>query len=133
MNAPVRMADSQSIRSLLDHCRDKHWRLLQKFAEAEIHLSQVLAGDVPQTFGAKVNRFGNVSKAQRASLIDARNLVAHGHLSVIDLNGQNMVICRVADARSGLNAVVRSRAEIDCWSKSVTAELDQFLRAIAKA
>lgn len=125
MNIPAVIPDRQS---LLSRCQNVHWELMQRFAAAEIALADRLGSDAPATFGAKLLRLTDrqIDKATRRRLTEARNLLAHAHVTAHNENGEWIAYWRVADRKGALDTRSFTRSSLDHWRKNVIADLDRL-------
>ncbi len=115
---------STSCQSLLDACKNKHWSLLQLFAQTEVMLAEHLE-NAPRTFGAKLGRLkeSEISPPSRMKLTDARNLLAHSNITVHQRGNKCYSIWRISDAKGGLNSREFTKDELEAWSREIKDEL----------
>ena len=66
----------------------------------------------------------------RAGLADARNLVAHAHVEIVDVVTDKVAIWRTAHHKNMLNARVMGRSELDSWFQQIQADQKAILAAL---
>lgn len=120
---PIRTAERQS---LIDAARNAQWELLQKAAELEIRLAKRLHGagrQVPPTLGAKLAAAadGKAVPKKYQPLLDARNILGHALIMVVERDGQLLIAFEVADSCCGRNALLLDRERFLAWKKDTCA------------
>lgn len=126
---PARTVDSAA-QSLMTVCRNRRWDLLQQFARLEIALKQKLEAP-PKMFGSKVRAWIELDPTAKRfeRLIDARNLVAHAAVDVVQFNSNTFALWVVADGTSELNCTWFDKAGFKTW----VGELERLLEQAADA
>jgi hypothetical protein len=134
MNAHSNLTSKR--QSIAAQCRDKRWRLLQLFAEAEILMARRVPAPVPTTFGAKLRALPKsmaVADEWKSLAVD-RNLLAHALVDIVETKREWVAQWRVADTQAGgTNASIMNENELKAWEKRVSATLDDFIKALSKS